>query len=157
MKKLLFAASLFLVLGSVTQSCKKDDKDPEPQTNGNDTDDVFRLTDNGTTFVSPGLIKQHSNGFISVAAAMSFTAGYGLAIADTLNPGTYSLVPASPVQITKTEQSGDVVYIQQSGTLTITAHNKTAHTIAGTFNGIIEVSGGGDTRAITNGEFNFDY
>jgi len=157
MKKLFFLAALFLALGTIAESCKKDDPEPEPQTNGNDTDDVFTLSDEGVTFVSPGLIKQHSDGFITIAAAMSFTAGYGLAIADTLNAGTYNLVPISPVQLTKTENSGSVNYTQQTGTLVITAHDKTAHTISGTFSGTLMLSGGSQTRTITNGAFDFNY
>lgn len=157
MKKNFLLITLFLVMGTVAQSCKKDDPEPVNPGNGNDTNDVFKLTDNGTAFVSPGLIKQHSDGFISVAAATSFTAGYGLVIADTLSAGTYNLVPASLVQLTRTENSGAITYTQQSGTLIITAHDKTAHTISGTFAGTLSMQGGTQTRTITNGEFNFDY
>jgi len=157
MKKLFLAATLLLAFGTLVQSCKKEDTTPEDTGNGNDTSDIFKLTDNGTNFTALGLVKQYSNNIITAGAPIDFTSGYALAIADTLNPGVYALGPIAPVQVSKTESSGNIVYTQQSGTLVITAHNKTAKTISGTFSGTLIRSGGSETRTITNGEFDFDY
>lgn len=153
MKKLIYSCIVLLVLATAMSSCKKEDNGPS----GPDTSDLLRLTDNGETYETGRIIKRHQDGFIGAGAPNSFTSAYGIAMPELIEPGTYDLTPTSLVQVTKTESSGSLTYTAQSGTMTISEHDKSAQYIAGTFNCVIAVQGTSQTRTITNGAFRINY
>lgn len=154
MKKILFICTLFLAAGLLFASCKKEEIGP-----GDDVGqaDLFKLLDNGDPHNFTRLIKQHRDGIIGIAVPTSLASGYALGIADSLNEGTYSLVPTAPVQLTKMEGSGQIVYTQQSGTLTITLHDRSAQRISGSFSGTLIHEASGNTATITQGQFVCNY
>lgn len=157
MKKLIYSLAVIAAMTAALQSCKKDD---DTGTNPvEDTSDLFKLTDNGTPYSTWNLIKRHEDGFIGAGAPNSFTSAYGIAMPDTISPGTYSLSPTSLLQVTKTENSGSTTYISESGSMTISVHNTATQYIAGTFNAVITVPGSSpsQSRTITGGEFRVNY
>jgi hypothetical protein len=157
MKKLIYSIALLAVFLTLAASCQKDDGNGT--TPAEDTSDLLKLSDNGVRYSTWNLLKRHENGFIGAGAPNSFTSAYGIAMPETIAPGTYELSPTSLVQVTKTENSGSTTYIAQSGTMTITKHDMAAHYIAGTFSGVIAVPGSSpvQSRTITDGEFRVNY
>jgi hypothetical protein len=138
----------------VLVSCKKDESGPGGEVNQTD---LFNITDNGESHNFTRLIKRHQDGIIGIAVPTSLGSGYALGIADSLNEGIYSLYPDAPVQLTKLEGTGKVVYTQQSGTLTIATHDRIDRRISGSFSGILVDDASGNTATITNGQFVSNY
>jgi hypothetical protein len=152
MKKLLLLTAIVLGIVLLVPSCKKDDGPDVP-----DTSDFFRIVDNGDPYETGHLVKRHEDGYIAAGVPNSFTSAYGIAIPEATVPGTYDLSPTSFVQVTKTTNSGSIVYTAQSGSMTISEHNTATHYITGTFSGVIAVQGTGETRTITGGQFRINY
>ena len=153
MKKIFLILTLVFAAGILLVSCKK-----ETATDGDiGQNDLFKLTDNGEGHDFTRLIKRHDDGIIGIAVPTSLGSGYALGIADSLNEGVYELTPNAPVQLTKLEGTGKEVYTQQSGTLTITAHDRVANRISGSFGGILVDDVSGNTATISNGQFVCNY
>ena len=154
MKKIFLIAAVVLATGFKVVSCQKEETGPGGEI---DQTDLFKLTDNGDPHTFTRLIKQHRNGIIGIAVPTSVASGYALGIADSLNEGVYNLTPNSPVQLTKTEGTGKVVYTQQSGTLTIAMHDRSGNRISGSFSGVLIDDMSGNTATISNGQFVCNY
>lgn len=85
------------------------------------------------------------------------TQTYSLSIWDTLMPGNYTMGYGQPTRFFHTDDNYATSYISDPGTLTIVSHDTVNNRISGTFNCTLTRSNPASTKAVTNGEFNFQY
>ncbi len=153
---LLFALAAVFLLGF--SSCKKD----EPTTsNGNGSGVVvpkkFYLKLDGQEITTEFGSSQHTSGLIIFGTAVG-TNTFQLSMSDTLTTGTYPIQLGGVFNVAHSDDNyATSGYAALSGSVTIVSHNTAQHKIAGTFNCVLEKSGVGTQKNVTNGEFNITY
>lgn len=126
---------------------------------GEPTTDTFSATVNGVPYGVENIITatagEDPDMVININVLDDELNNLAIAIKDELPLGTYSFNGFTPdFDITGSITMGDVEYVANSGSLTITS--KTATNITGTFNFVAQ-NGEGETITVTQGAFNVDY
>lgn len=143
---------VFVALGLTAVSCKKD---KETITSGTPALKGFYLKLDGTPYTASGSSSQHTMGLILYATSIG-TDNFYLRMEDTLQPGTYDILPNGVFLLNHTDTSS-IGYTSISGSVTIVSNNTAAHSISGTYNCILEKSDLSTTKQVTEAEFNITY
>lgn len=159
MKNSIKLLSLLAVFAVTFASCGKDDS-ADPDDNNNNTTKEFAVTVDGTVWANIT-----TTAFINQSNRMIIEAKKGeesvvIIIPGDIAVGTYAM--GAPFQNnvyngTYKESELGNSYGSTSGTLKITAHDKTAKTIAGTFSFSASPTSGSGTKSVTAGSFDVTY
>lgn len=155
MKKTILLFSCVVALAAV--SCKKETKDSNGTPPVGTAYDNFSLTIDGTDFDPAAVIVQHNGGFIQAQAGTASEMYFALSIDDTLEPGTYQILPGQLFRLSHTDDNFMTSYLSTSGSVTIVTHDMAADKISGFYNCTLTRANPAATKTVTNGEFNIDY
>lgn len=144
----------FVALGLTAVSCKKD---KEATTPGTPALKAFYLKLDGTPYTASASSSQHTMGLILYSTAIG-TDNFYLRIEDTLQPGTYDILPNGVFLLNHNDASSSSTgYSSISGSVTITSNNAAAHNISGTYHCVLEKADLSTTKQVTEAEFNITY
>jgi len=147
----------FVAIGLTSISCKKE-KQEETTTPSSPLLKGFYLKVDGTPYTATGGVTQHTSGLILHSTTVGTNLAFSLRIADTLQAGTYDIVPNGNFRLSHTDDNyATPGYASISGSVTVEYHDASAHKIAGTYHCVIEKSDLSATKQITNAEFNITY
>jgi hypothetical protein len=125
---------------------------------GWDTDTFYAKLD-GTEFIENDIdvaevISSGVTPYYSIVAKKASGDSVGLSIAQSLSVGTYPFTGAFGPQVNASCYLGGVIYIGDTGSITITS--KTATHLKGTFNVVVKNYISGATKTISSGDFNVE-
>ncbi len=145
----------FVALGLIATSCKKD---KETTTSGTPALKGFYLKVDGTPYTASGSTSQHTSGLILYSTTIGTNMSFYLRMEDTLQPGTYNILPNGSFRLSHTDDSfATAGYGSISGSVTIVSNDPAVHRISGTYNCILEKADLSATKQVTEAEFNITY
>ena len=153
-------SSLYLFILLVFISCKKEDirsNTDDGSTDGTTAIKTFALTLNGSSFETTNVTISHNSGYIGELATVGDSLEFGISIADSIIPGTYSITTNSAFKISHSDDHNATIYNATSGNVHIITHDKTLKKISGTFNCTLTRISPSATKSVTKGQFSIYY